>query len=177
MSDLGRQLDELLDLHGDERVLDVGAGTGALAFALSSRVESVVGVDTDEERIERAREAAPPNVELRVADAEQLPFAAFSFDLAASRGMLHHTARPDVALAELARVTRSGGTVLVIDRLAPVDPLAALELNRVERAREPSITRLLSDGDLRALFDVNGLVLRRDKIADDGLGWYVLARP
>jgi len=57
--------------------------------------------------------------------------------------------------------------VLVVDQLAPVDPLAALELNRFERARDPSTTRLLADNDLRALFDSNGLVLRQAKIEQE----------
>jgi hypothetical protein len=61
-------------------------------------------------------------------------------------------------------MTRPGGTVVVADQLAPVDPLAAFELNRFERARDPSTTRVLSDGDLRALFDANGLVLRRERV-------------
>ena len=38
-------------------------------------------------------------------------------------------------VAELTRVTRPGGTILVVDQLAPVDPLSALELNRFEIAR------------------------------------------
>jgi len=61
-------------------------------------------------------------------------------------------------------MTRPGGTILVADQLAPVDPLEAGELNRFEHARDPSTTRVLSDGDLRALFDANGLVLRREKV-------------
>ena len=61
-------------------------------------------------------------------------------------------------------MTRPGGTILVVDQLAPVDPLAALELNRFERARDPSTTRVLADTDLRGLFDSNGLVLRRDEV-------------
>ena len=84
----------------------------------------------------------------------------FSFDLVGCLRVLHHTHRPELMVAELARMTRPGGTILVADQLAPVDPLAAVELNRFERARDPSTTRVLSDGDLRALFDANGLVLR-----------------
>jgi hypothetical protein len=61
----------------------------------------------------------------------------------------------------MTRVTRPGGRVLVVDQLAPFDPLIAIELDRFERARDPSHTRLLSDGDLRALFEANGLVLIR----------------
>lgn len=159
---LAARLDDLLVLSGGERALDVGAGTGAFAFALAPRVREVVAVDRDAEMAERARADAPANVEVIVADAERLPFESFSFDLAVTARTLHHTPRPELVVAELARVTRLGGTVLVVDQLAPVDPLAAFELNRFERARDASTTRVLSDGDLRALFDANGLVLRRN---------------
>jgi SAM-dependent methyltransferase len=158
------RLDELLTLTGDERALDVGTGTGAFAYALASRVKEVVGVDSDAAMVERGRESAPGNVELLVGDGEQLPFEPFSFDLSVTARTLHHTPRPELVIAELARVTRQGGTILVVDQLAPVDPLAAFELNRFERARDASTTRVLSDGDLRALFDANGLVLRRDVV-------------
>ncbi len=164
---LTRTLDELLALTGDERALDVGAGTGSLAFALAARVREVVAVDRDEEMAARARETAPSNVEVVVADGEQLPFDSFSFDLTATLRTIHHTHRPELFVAELTRVTRPGGTLVVVDQLAPVDPLAALELNRFERARDPSTERVLSDGDLRGLFDANGLVLRRERIVHE----------
>lgn len=164
---LAVRLDKLLELHGDERALDVGTGTGALAYALATRVARVVGVDSDAAMIERARMNAPSNVELQIADGEHLPFEPFSFDLAVTARTLHHTARPELLIAELVRVTKPGGTLLVADQLAPVDPLAALELNRFEKARDASTSRLLSDGDLRALFDANNLVLRRDEIVHE----------
>jgi ubiquinone/menaquinone biosynthesis C-methylase UbiE len=138
-------LDVLLHVSGDERALDVGSGTGALAFALASRVGEVVTVDRDPDVVERARAAAPSNVEALVGDGEQLPFGPFEFDIAASVRTLHHTQRPELLVAELARVTRPGGTILVADQLAPVDPLAAFELNRFERARHAATTRVLSE--------------------------------
>ncbi len=159
---LAERLAELLPLRGDERVLDVGAGTGALAFALAARAASVVALELDEEAAARARVDAPPNCEVVVGDGEQLPFDDFSFDVAASLRTLHHTPRPELLVAELARVTKHGGTILVADQLAPTDPLAAFELNRFERARDASTSRVLSDGDLRALYDANGLRLLRE---------------
>jgi len=160
---LAARLDELLQLRGTERALDVGAGTGALAFALAPRVQSVVAVEIDEEAAGRARADAPPNCEVVVGSGEELPFESFSFDLAATMRTLHHTPQPERVLSELVRVTAPGGTILVVDQLAPTDPLAAVELNQFERARDPSTTRILADADMRGLFDANGLRLVRDR--------------
>src|SRR5205823_13135629 len=90
---------------GAERALDVGTGAGALAFALAPLVREVVGVDRVPELLALARERAPKNVELVEADATKLPFDDGSFDLAGTLRTLHHAARPELIVAELARVT------------------------------------------------------------------------
>jgi SAM-dependent methyltransferase len=166
---LRERLAPFLEPTGDERVLDSGTGTGALAFALAPLVREVVGVDLVPELLELAREDADgfPNVSFVEGDAAHLPFASASFDVAASLRTLHHVARPELVVAELVRVTRPGGQVLVIDQIAPADPLAAVELNRFEQARDPSHTRALADVDLRGLFEANGLVLRRTKVEQE----------
>jgi ubiquinone/menaquinone biosynthesis C-methylase UbiE len=145
--------------NGDERALDVGTGAGTLALALAPLVREVVGVDVVPELLERARANAPANATFVEADATNLPFEAGSFDLACCRRTLHHIAHPERAISELARVTASGGRVFVDDQIAPVDPLAALDLDRFERARDPSHARTLPDIDFRHLFEANGLVL------------------
>ena len=165
--ELAARLERLLPLRGDERALDVGAGTGALAFALAPRVREVVALDKHDSFVERTREIAPPNVEAIVGDAEHLPFESAEFDVAGTLRAIHHTPRPELLVAELTRVTKPGGTILVVDQVAPVDPLAALELNRFERSRDASTTRVLAEGDLRALFDANNLVLRREEIVPE----------
>ena len=146
---------------GDERALDAGTGAGTLALALAPLVSEVVGVDIVPELLERARDGAPDNVTFVEGDVTKLSFESGTFDLACSRRTLHHIARPERAVAELARVTAPGGRVFVDDQIAPVDPLVALELDRFERARDPSHTRTLPDTDLRSLFDANDLVLQR----------------
>ena len=132
-----------------------------LVLALAPMVREVVGVDIVPELLERARDGAPDNVTFVEGDATQLPFESGTFDLSCSRRTLHHIARPERAVAELARVTAPGGRVFVDDQIAPVDPLVALDLDRFERARDPSHTRTLPDTDLRSLFDANELVLQR----------------
>src|SRR5712691_5845888 len=148
---------------GDERALDAGTGAGTLALALAPLVREVVGVDVVPELLERARRAAPANVTFVEGDATDLPFESGSFDLSCSRRTVHHIAHPESAVAELTRVTAPGGRVFVDDQIAPVDPLAALELARFERARDPSHTRTLPDIDFRQLFEANGLVLQRTR--------------
>jgi SAM-dependent methyltransferase len=153
------QLRSFVAPNGDERALDAGTGAGTLALALAPLVREVVGVDVVPELLERARQGAPANVTFVEGDATSLPFESYSFDLSCSRRTLHHIARPELAVAELVRVTARGGRVFVDDQIAPVDPLAALELDRFERVRDPSHARTLPDIDLRHLFEANGLVL------------------
>jgi ubiquinone/menaquinone biosynthesis C-methylase UbiE len=161
---LAEKVRAFLETTGDERALDVGTGAGALAFALAPLVREVVGVDLVPELIAIGREHAPANVRLLEADATALPFERASFDLVATMRTLHHTARPELVLAEMSRVARPGASVLVIDQIAPVDPLAALELDRFERARDPSHTRCLPDVDLRHLFEAESLRFERREL-------------
>jgi ubiquinone/menaquinone biosynthesis C-methylase UbiE len=160
---LRERVRRFVPLGGEERALDSGTGTGALAFALSPLVREVVAVDVVPELLAegRKRAATTPNVEFVQADAMALPFAVGEFDLAGSLKTLHHLPRPELAVSELVRVTRPGGQILVVDQVAPIDPLAALAIDRFERARDPSHARVLPDTDFRGLFDANDLVLRR----------------
>jgi ubiquinone/menaquinone biosynthesis C-methylase UbiE len=151
--------------HGDERALDVGTGAGALALALAPLVREVVGIDRVPELLALARERAAdlPSVSFVEGDATALPFEDFSFDLTGTVRTLHHVPHPEIVIAEMVRVTRLGGRLLVVDQLAPVDPLEAVELDRFERARDASHTRLLPEIDLRQLFEANRLVLIRER--------------
>lgn len=161
---LREQLAEFLaPLTGDERVLDAGTGPGTLALALAPLVGDVVGVDLVPELLAAARKDAPDNARFVEGDATALDFESGSFDLACSRRTLHHVGRPELAVAELTRVTKKGGRVLVDDQIAPADPLATFELDRFERRRDASHHRTLSDGDLRDLFAANGLTLLRSE--------------
>jgi SAM-dependent methyltransferase len=154
---------------GDERVLDAGTGAGALALALAPLVREVVGIDPVPELLALGRERASAfgNVELVEGDATALPFADESFDLAATLRTLHHVPHPERLIAELARVTRRGGRMLVVDQLGLVNPLGAIAVDRFERARDPSHTRVLPEADLRHLFEANGLVLLRERYDEE----------
>ncbi len=164
---LAEQVRDFVQPRGDERALDVGTGAGALAFALAPLVRQVVGLDPVPELLELARARTLPNTEFIEGDGTALPFPDASFDLAGTHRTLHHVAQPERVVAELARVTRPGGYVLVVDQLAPDDPAAAAVLHEFETARDPSHTRLLVDGELRKLFAANRLELVRERFEDE----------
>ena len=152
---------------GDERALDAGCGTGALAYALAPHVGEVIGVDPSSTFVAAAADDAPPNCAFEVGDAIGLPFGYGAFDLACCLRVLHHVRRPELVVAELTRVTRSGGRVLVVDQLGDIDPSRARDLDRFEHERDPSHTRLLPDGDIRNLLDANDLRLVASEIVHE----------
>jgi len=162
-AELAERVQRFVLPSGDERALDAGCGAGALALALAPLVREVVGVDRVPELLELARDRAPENAAFVEADITELPFEDGSFDLAGTLRTLHHVHRPELVVAELCRVTRLGGRVLVIDQIAPLDPLEALEVDRFERARDEAHTRLLPEVDLRQLFEANSLALLRER--------------
>lgn len=152
---------------GSELALDCGCGTGSFAFALAPYVGEVVGADTRAEYLEAARDRAPGNVRFVEADATALPFDFASFDIAGCMRMLHHVHRPGLAISELARVTRPGGRILVMDQLGSVDPLIGVQQDRFERIRDPSHQRLLPEADIRGFLDTNDLVLVTSEIVTE----------
>lgn len=108
--------------------LDVGCGTGFLAFELAARGHRVTAVDFAPAMIAEARrKAAALNVAVTFeeADAEQLPFAPASFDLVISRHVLWTLPHPEEAIAEWIRVLRRGGRLVVVDGQFDAAALAA----------------------------------------------------
>jgi SAM-dependent methyltransferase len=103
----------------EKRVLEVGCGQGAVLNHLASLGADAVGIDMSAASARRALAGAielsqAGRVHASIADAESLPFADAAFDAAVSFGVLHHT--PDTArgIAEIRRVVRPGGVVIVM---------------------------------------------------------------
>ncbi len=111
---------ELLALAEGDHVLDAGCGTGEDARTIAGLVPgvAVTGVDVDEARVREARAQSlglPRPVDFRVGDVYALEFEDASFDACRADRMFHHLTDPRKALAEMARVTRSGGRLVVSD--------------------------------------------------------------
>ena len=101
------------------RILEVGAGTG-LNFVHYPAGASGVATEPNSEMIKLAREKQKPSqVSLVQNRAEQLPFPDDSFDAAFATLVFCSVASPEAAFAELRRVVRSGGKIVLLDHVRP----------------------------------------------------------
>lgn len=98
---------------------DLGCGTGQMTAALAPFVARVIAVDTSAAMLQAAKKRLQgfENVELRRGDLESLPIDDGRLDAATLALVLHHLAEPGRALAEVARVLRPGGRLLIVDML------------------------------------------------------------
>lgn len=109
---------QALALHSGEQVLDVGSGPGVFLSEIAASVGPsgrVCGVDFSEEMVSAAQNrcADQPWVDVRVADATQLPFEDGTFDVIISNAVLEYVPDLTTALSEIYRVLRVGGRVLI----------------------------------------------------------------
>lgn len=96
------------------QVLDVGCGTGVAAITAARQGARVTGVDLTPQLLSRAREnsaTALVDVDWREADVEELPFGNDQFDIVLSQFAHMFAPRPEVAIREMLRVLKPGGTI------------------------------------------------------------------
>jgi len=121
-----RACDEI-PLQPGMRVLDLGCGTGAMAFPMAKRVGDsgkVIGVDLSSSQLERGRsksERLGADIEWMLCSVDELPFEDRSFDAVVSAMSFHEVARESVpgALAETRRVLRDDGFFALVDWSRP----------------------------------------------------------
>src|SRR3954451_11358590 len=117
-----RWRERAVDLAGNPaKALDVATGTGDLAIALRERGAQVVGVDFAEKMLEIARRKAP-EIEFRAGNALALDFPDDGFDAATVGFGARNFDDLDRGLAEMARVVKPGGRVVVLEITTPQKP-------------------------------------------------------
>ena len=112
-------LEPILELRGDERVLDVGCGIGAFGKLIEpflTEEGELIGIDIDPVQVAYGNQhwANRPNTRLEVGDANAIPYPDASFDLVAAMGLLEFVPDQDRVLREMARVLRPSGRLIVV---------------------------------------------------------------
>ncbi|MDZ7746705.1 MAG: methyltransferase domain-containing protein [Halobacteriales archaeon] len=107
---------EWFDIEAGDRVLDVGCGTGFATEGILQYTDDVHGLDQSDGQLSKAfaKFGRDGDVRFYRGDAERLPFADDSFDALWSSGSIEYWPNPVAALREFRRVTKPGGTVLVV---------------------------------------------------------------
>ena len=160
---LAPQLADLAGVRDGQRALDVGCGPGALTRELVTRLgpEAVAAVDPSEPFVAAAR-VRNPQVDVRQASAEALPFPAEAFDAALAQLVVHFMTDPVAGLTEMARVTRTDGVIAacVWDHAGGQGPLGVFW--RAARQLDPGVhdesdLAGAREGHLAELFGAAGL--------------------
>jgi ubiquinone/menaquinone biosynthesis C-methylase UbiE len=152
-----KQVVHLMSPAQDASVLDVGCGTGEGIRYLRRFVKGgfLAGLDISPQMIEVARakfsdQPPQPVIELKVGDAEQLPWPGSFFDQAMSTFTLHHFPHPNRALTEIARVLKPGGRLFLVDLIFP-GPFRRL-LNWILRLFEGAQIEVQTLDSMREIF-------------------------
>jgi len=95
-------------------VADIGCGTGVLTAQLRGRAEKIIGIDQNQDQLRQARMRCP-EADFRLGELENLPLPAATVDCVLAGMVLHHVPAPELALAEMRRVLRPGGQLILAD--------------------------------------------------------------
>lgn len=146
---------------GVERILDLGCGAGHTALFFAPHVAEVHALDLSEAMLEQGRRLAAErgtgNLHWHRGEAESLRFADASFDAVTSRQSAHHYEDLEHSLAEIARVLKPGGRLVVVDSVAPENHAGDTFLNTFEILRDPTHVRDHRVSDWCRMLEAAGL--------------------
>lgn len=141
-------------------ILEVAAGTGVCGRALAPHVRRVTCLDMTPAMLAvgkaQSEQAGLNHMSFVLGDAAALPFPDAGFDIVLSRLAFHHFPAVEPPFAEMVRVLRPGGRLVLIDMEASAEPLRESR-DRIEQLRDPSHVRNCSRAELLALYAAHGL--------------------
>lgn len=152
-----------------DTVLDVACGPGLVACAFAARAARVTGIDITPAMIDKARQVQKEkrltNVEWNNADVLPLPYGDESFSMVITRYSFHHFLDPFQVFAEMHRVCKQDGVLMVVDVAIPPQKRGAYD--HLEKLRDPSHTSACTPEELLGMAE-------RLKLARVTTHWYRL---
>lgn len=154
-----QMLIEMSKIGTDDTVIDVACGPGMVACEFAKVARHVTGIDITQKMIEQAekrqKELGLTNLSWDIGTVLPMPYSSNTFSAVVTRYSFHHFLDPKAVLNEMCRVCRPDGVILIADVVMPADKVDAY--NRMEKLRDPSHTRALSDNEWERLMRESGL--------------------
>lgn len=148
----------------EDVILEVAAGTCVCGRSFAPLVQSVVCLDATPAMLQVGKEEADNsrlnNMIFVKGYGEELPFLDESFDIVFSRLAFHHFTEADTVFAEMVRVLKPGGKLVMIDMEAAGTELRETE-DSIEKLRDASHVRNMSKDEMIGLFAAHGLSIRK----------------
>lgn len=154
---------QLADPAPAAQVLDVACGAGLLVTSFAATARKVFGVDLSRamlvEAEKRSAALGQRNTDYRLGDGEALPYADQTFDIVSCKLAFHYFHDPQRAIAEMQRVTRRGGRIVLVDRVSAENRQQQKFHNQIEKLRTPSKTKVYARSEIVSFFERQGLLL------------------
>ena len=154
-----QMLIEFSQVTENDTVLDIACGPGMVTCEFAKVASHVTGIDITEKMIQEAQkrqqEMNMDNMSWDIGTALPLPYDSESFSTVITRYSFHHFVDPQAILAEMIRVCKPGGTILIADAALPAEKVDAY--NNMERLRDSSHTSALSFDQWDKLLQESGL--------------------
>ncbi|MCL0044485.1 class I SAM-dependent methyltransferase [Dehalococcoidia bacterium] len=146
-----------------EVAIDIGTGAGFTAFSIASYSTHVLATDIAPGMLTQVRRLASErnitNVEVVIAEAENLPLPGASMDAVSCRHAAHHFYDLHQSVQEARRVLKPGGVLLLADTVAPESNYQESWMNDVEVRRDATHQRNLKPSEWRTVLDDEGFYL------------------
>lgn len=161
------------ELAPTDKVLDVACGTGEFEQLILTEhsEQDMVGVDISEKMLAIAQQKlqAYPNVTLSLASAEHLPFADQSFDVIVSASAFHYFENPAIALAEMKRVLKPNGKIIILDWCK--DYLLCRICDLILKVTDPAHHQCYTQAELHGFLTASSFNITRATKVRFGLVW------
>ena len=158
---------EFIQPQSSWTVLDVATGAGNVAITLSPKVNKVIASDLTKQMLDQVKkqitEKKLANIETKIEDVHKLSFTDNTFDLVTVRIAPHHFHDVQLAIQEMARVTKKNGFIFIQDTLAPQNLKAGLFFNKIEKMRDPSHVRDLTVDEWKRRLERIGLKILKQE--------------
>ncbi|MFW8602460.1 class I SAM-dependent methyltransferase [Desulfobacterota bacterium M19] len=150
---------EMSKVSSSDVVLDLACGPGLVACEFAPHARHVTGIDITPKMIEQAKERQKKkkldNITWQIGDVLPLVFPDDHFSIVLTRYSFHHFINPGAVVAEMIRVCKPGGKVMIADVVLPPEKIVAYD--KLEKMRDPSHVHALTITEMAAMINNSGL--------------------